>query len=236
MKQKNWYVYKLTFSDSSFYVGYRGTTMLVEHDFLVKYFSSSKVVKAKILNGESYYGEIISKFDCKEAAYYFEQQTINDNFSNSAILNKACYFGRTGFGILSDTAKQRISETTSARWKDPTYRETTIQSQKQAWTDKRKLAQSSRLAGVKRPAHSVLMKTKSLSENFKCIEKTESHKLNISAALLGKPKSEAHKAAMRKPKGPAKKHNCPFCERMFDAGNLVKHIRLSHASRDTNSK
>ena len=84
---KQWYVYKITFSDSTFYIGYRGTSSIIEDDFLIKYFSSSKTVKQRIKSSETYSGEILHIFDNQEDAYDKEQEIIFELFENPLIIN-----------------------------------------------------------------------------------------------------------------------------------------------------
>ena len=106
---KTWYVYKITFSDNKFYIGYRGSVLSPDSDFLIKYFSSSKEVKNKIKNGDTFVGEIISIYTDKETAYNAEQDLIFKERSDYNLLNKFCYKDRKGYGILTESAKQKIS-------------------------------------------------------------------------------------------------------------------------------
>jgi hypothetical protein len=75
-----------------------------------------------------------------------------------------------------------------------------IDMHKKRWTPELKEKQSKRLIGKKRPEHSEIMKARKIPEGFKCIDKTEQHKINISNSLKGKPKSEEHKKNLSKPK------------------------------------
>jgi hypothetical protein len=203
MNMKNWYVYKITFNDESFYIGYRGTKRPVDQDFLVRYFSSSKIVRERIKNGECHRGEILAIFDQQQTSYEFEQQRIYDNFGHPLILNQSCYFGRKGFGILTESARQKISKRSKELWSDPKYREYLTIKRKESWTEDRKKQQSLRLSGQKRPDHSKLMKSRPVNPKF--IENAKSprstkHKQAISESLKGKKKSEEHKQKLKKPK------------------------------------
>lgn len=123
MSTKYWYVYKIIFSDNTFYIGYRGCKVLPELDFLKVYFSSSKVVKNKIENNVSYFGEILMVSKDKSFAYEFEQRSIHENMEDIKILNRCCYHVvRNGFGILTDSAISKISLSSKERWEDPEYR------------------------------------------------------------------------------------------------------------------
>ena len=135
---QNWYVYKILFDDGTFYIGYRGTKNQIQNDFLVKYFSSSKIVKQKILDGHKFFGEIIDIFKNQEDAYLFEQNEIKNNFTDNNILNKACYFGKSGFGILNEQAKLKRSNTIKELWKNPEFREKMINSQRNSFTEDRR--------------------------------------------------------------------------------------------------
>ena len=197
---KNWYVYRITFSDGSFYFGYRGTAKRPECDFMVKYFTSSKIVKSRLANNEMMCGELIETFDCKETAYAFEQQLIKENFHDQRILNQRYY--ENGFGVISEASRAKISKSSKASWS--TNRDAIISSQRNSWSDERKQEQSSRLTGVKRPDHSVVMKGKKLTEEHKeklrRVVHTKEWNEKMAAALRGKPKSEEHRMKLKRPK------------------------------------
>lgn len=98
---------------------------------------------------------------------------------------------------------EKISKSSLDRWQDPLYREAVIASHKARWTPELKQKQSERLTGKFRPEHSEKMSGRTLSEETKqklrkpkCI----GHRQNISKALKGKPKTDAHKKALSKPK------------------------------------
>lgn len=190
---KIWYVYRIVFSDGCFYIGYRGSKN-PEEDFLVKYFSSSKIVKERIKNGEIFTGEILLKFIDQNEAYETEQLTILEHFTNPLILNRSCYYKRKGFGILTEKAKLKISESSKLKWQDPKYIEK--MNKRKRWTEESKRIQSERLTGVKRPEHSNLLKSKNtkLPPNHPFLAKTKSedHKRKISISHTGKSKSEEH--------------------------------------------
>lgn len=194
---KKYYVYKIQFPDLTYYIGYRGTCQAAANDFLIKYFSSSKVVVEKIKTN-SFTGTILHENLEKEIAYATEQELILKHFNDPLCLNKACYYGREGFGILSDSAKEKIKVDVINRWKDPAYKDRLSNSHKERWESNPELRmqQSNRMAGKSRPAHSELMKSRVRNENFKCIDRTPEHRKNISAALKNKPKSAEHRKKM----------------------------------------
>lgn len=132
---KNWYVYKITFEDGSFYIGYRGCTSLPEDDFLKKYFSSSKIVKERIKGGVYYEGLIIKEFVDKKEAYIYEQSLIRENFNDCKILNQRCYDDREGFGILTENARKKISESLKSLWDSEEFRNRMINAHKKRWND-----------------------------------------------------------------------------------------------------
>jgi hypothetical protein len=201
---KTWYVYKITFDDHHFYYGYRSTKLLPCEDFLIKYFSSSKIVKEKIKEC-AYHGSILKTFDNQIDAYNYEQNLIFDELSNPYMLNIRCYKERQGFGILSKMAKQKISETSKQRWSCPEYKERLSAIHKERWdsNDQRKIDQINRLKGKERPEHSKTMSGRTLSEEQKQKlrkPKHPGHGARVSAALTGVPKTEDHKQKLRKPK------------------------------------
>jgi len=53
-------------------------------------------------------------------------------------------------------------------------------------------------------------------------EEIQEWKTNISRATKGKPKSEKTKSAMRVPKGPQKKLECPYCKKIGGSGNMIR--------------
>lgn len=206
MVNKVWYVYRIEFEDGTFYYGYRGTKKDPNDDFLIKYFSSSKRVTEKMKHVK-YSGEILLIFQEQEVAYNTEQTVIFENFSNPLILNRACYFGRKGFGILSDVVKANMGQRTKERWAaaraDPLYQEKMATRGEKRWTDKAKQEQVDRLTGVKRPKHSQKLKGRASSEKFLAFTnspRSDQHKENIAKALTGKAKSEHHKKNLSKPK------------------------------------
>lgn len=192
---KSFYVYRIEFNDGTFYIGYRGSKKEPEQDLLIHYRTSSKKVKLLIESGVLCAYTILAKGLCKEDAYNMEQEFIYNEFNDKMCLNDACYYGRQGFGIISEEAKQRISKSSKQYWQDSDYRNKVIESQKATWTDERRRQQSERLTGVKRPEHSEKMRGKKLDESHSFFNETKSeeHKQNISKALSGKTKSEEHK-------------------------------------------
>ena len=198
---KKYYVYKIQFPDLTYYIGYRGTCQVAATDFLVKYFSSSKVVVEK-MKTNSFVGTILHENLKKEVAYAIEQELILKHFNDPLCLNKACYYGREGFGILSESAKEKIKVDVINRWKDPAYKDRLSNSHKERWKSNPELRiqQSNRMAGKSRPAHSEKMKQimsmkehkQRTSKQFSEMPRTEAHCEHIALALKGKPKTEEH--------------------------------------------
>jgi len=200
---KNWYVYKITFEDDKFYIGYRGSKKSPEQDFLISYFSSSKEVKKKIQEGIKYVGKILNIYNTKETAYNSEQDLIFAEISNPNILNKFCYKNRKGWGLLTESGKQTISQSTKERWTDPVFKEKMVAIHKARWTDDMRNKQSGRMIGQKRPEHSKIMtgrKNPKISEATKGVPKPVGFGIKISEATKGVPKSEIHKQHLRVPK------------------------------------
>ena len=94
----------------------------------------------------------------------------------------------------------KISESAKKRWEDPSYKQQLSEKHKSRWTTELKAKQSKRLTGKKRPEHSEFMKSKPIPDNFKCLVRTDEHKMNIAQALKGKPKSDEHKKKLSRPK------------------------------------
>lgn len=191
---KKFYVYRIEFSNGTFYIGYRGSKKEPEQDLLIHYNTSSKKVKLLIESGDLCTYSIVSSGMSKEDAYNLEQELIYKEFNDDLCLNDACYYGRIGFGIISEEAKQLISNSSTQMWKDAEIREKIIKSQQDSWTDERRYEQAYRLTGKKRPDHSEKLKGRSLPTNhpFFNAQKSEEHKLNISKSLKGKPKTSDH--------------------------------------------
>jgi hypothetical protein len=200
---KSFYVYRLMFPDNTYYIGYRGSCQHPSEDLLVKYFTSSKIVKEKIKDTIPVV-EILNSSLSKVDAYTKEQKLISKYITDPDCLNQRCYYNRKGFGILSESAKEKIRKTSKERWADPAYKEKLSNIHKERWknTDLKE-KQSKRLTGVKRPDHSAKMKGRAMSEEQKEIRrkpKKSGHGANVSAATKGVPKSESHKQKLKKPK------------------------------------
>jgi hypothetical protein len=238
---KNWYVYKITFEDNKFYIGYRGSKKLPEQDFLISYFSSSKEVKKKIQQNVNYIGEILSIYEDKEIAYNAEQDLIFTEISNPNILNKFCYKNRKGWGLLTESGKQSISDTNKKRWADIAYKEKMIKIHKDRWTDEMRQNQTERLTGKKRPDHSIMMtgrKNPKASIALRGKPKPKGHGANVSAATTGvsksenhrknlsiaaKNRSEEHRRKLSESNIKSPKKECPHCSKLIDVRNYGKY-------------
>jgi hypothetical protein len=170
------YVYQINFSNGNFYVGYRGTNLEPEKDLLIRYKTSSKVVK-KLLkeNILSVTYHILYRNLSKEEAYDIEQEIIFRYFNSPYCLNQRCYHGKEKFGIITEEAKKTISEKSKKMWSDENFREKMIVKQKESWTVERKENQVKRLLGKKRPEHSEKMKDRKLDDETKTKLKKINH-------------------------------------------------------------
>jgi len=196
---KNWYVYKIIFDDGYFYIGYRGTKKKISDDFLIKYFTSSKVVKKKIKNNEKYIGLILFESFNKTEAYNTEQQIINDNFSNPKILNRVSFYNRKGFGLFSQQVLLEMSLRSKNNWKNDEFRRKQLSKKK--WSDERKKEHSQylkdRWENDKKYRNAVIL---SHTENIVSDETKKKMRkpkpigfgLKISKALKGKKKTLEH--------------------------------------------
>ena len=234
---KTFYVYQITFVDNTYYIGYRGTSQPALNDLLVKYFTSSKTVKAKLLHCQ-HTATILHENLNKEEAYTLEQNLIHQCIDDILCLNERCYLGRNGFGLISASAKQKISNSSKDRWADPAYKAKLSAVHKERWKDEElKERQRVRLSGIKRPDHAAKMKGRSMSEEQKETlrkPKRPGHGANISAATKGIPKSESHKQKLKKPKPLV---ICRLIDkREMALGNYMKWYNLqlkNHQTKDT---
>jgi len=92
------YVYLVTNRiTNQFYIGMRSANKTVaEEDLGKKYFTSSKTVKA---NFNDYEITILAYFVDWESAFYFENETIKENWNNPLILNKHYQTDKTTFSM-----------------------------------------------------------------------------------------------------------------------------------------
>jgi hypothetical protein len=196
---KTFYVYQITFVDNTYYIGYRGTSQPALNDLLVKYFTSSKTVKAKLQHCH-HTATILHENLSKEDAYTLEQKLIHTHIHDTLCLNERCYYGRIGFGLISASAKQKISNTSKDRWADPAYKEKLSNIHKARWKNgDLKEKQRNRLTGIKRPNHAAKMKGRPMSEEQKeTLRKPKhlGHGKAVSLALSGVPKSKSHKSKL----------------------------------------
>jgi hypothetical protein len=196
---KSFYVYCLTFADNTYYIGYRGSCQPPSEDLLVKYFTSSKVVKEK-LKGAVPVVEILDSDLSKEDAYNKEQKLIYEHISEAGCLNQRCYYNRKGFGVLSQSAKEKIRTKSKERWADPAYKEKLSNIHKERWKNTElKEKQRKRLTGVKRPGHSAKMTGRIIPEEQKekmRRPKHPGHGKAVSKASTGVPKSKNHKTSL----------------------------------------
>lgn len=206
---KSFYVYRIEFDGGTFYIGYRGSKKEPEQDLLIHYKTSSKKVKLLIESGVLCTYTILARGMCKEAAYNLEQEFIYNEFNDKMCLNDACYYGRHGFGIISEEAKQRISNSSKDRWSDPDYKQRLSEIHKERWLDEDlKKQQSDRLKNEfwtedRRAEHSAKLSGRVASTQFLKFTqspRTEDHKQSISESLKGKPKTDEHKQKLKKPK------------------------------------
>lgn len=161
-------------------------------------------------HGNDYTTEIIAKFDdevqCQEFALNFSKQ--NDIVESNLWANLQEENGMDGspkgHAGHKFTVEQleKLSNISKTRWKDPQFRETMVEKQKESWTDRRREEQSKQRTGTKRPDHAEKLRGRKLNEGhpFLIGGKTDDHKHKISEALKGKPKSDQHKKNLSKPK------------------------------------
>lgn len=203
---KHFYVYYIKFNNGDFYIGYRGSKLEPEHDLLVKYNTSSKVVKPRLESGELCSYDILSRGMDKVTAYKLEQKIISEELNKPGCLNRISYYGREGFGLISNETKKIISQTSKQRWEDPEYYARLVARHKERWANNEngvKTQQVQRLSGKKRPDHAVKMTGRIFDEETKKKmrkPKHDGHGAKVSAARKGIVFSEEHKKNLRKPR------------------------------------
>lgn len=199
---KLWYVYKIIFDDDSFYIGYRGTKKTINKDFLVKYFTSSPIVRKKLKDGVSYTHQILFESFNKIDAYNEEQRLIHENFFDIHILNKMSFYNKNGCGgDLKPEVRKKMSQKCKERWLEEDFRKKMSQKGKEAWKDEDRKKQHSEYLKERWKTdedyrNSVIKANtgRKLSEEHKkklCV-KSKEHCNKISKALKGKKKSKEH--------------------------------------------
>jgi hypothetical protein len=177
-----------------------------------KYTGSGKYWKAHLKkHGYDVTTIIIGKFsdpeECKEFAMNFSSKhnIVESNEWANLIFENGMDGAPKNHPGHKFTVEQlkRMSEISSERWSDDEFRNRIIQSQRDAWTDERKLEQKIRLTGVKRPDHAEKLSGRILTKEQRNKLKKPKHSnfgKILSAAITGIPKSEEHKQKLRVPK------------------------------------
>jgi len=218
-----YYVYKITEKDTGkFYIGARGSKKEPLLDLGIKYFSSSKNLKSMIFErgSENFIFEIIkNSYNSWEEAYEDEQLLIFNNWENPLKINKACYYMKKDFGIISNDSKKIISEKSLDMWRDKEKAANIIEKQKGSWTEERREKNknmmkdqwtderkknhsekmkghpgSKKLIGVKKPEGF----GEKISEKLKGLKKSDDHKKKLSEARKGKTYSHLRKLSSEK--------------------------------------
>jgi hypothetical protein len=196
-----YYTYKITEKETGkFYIGARGSKKDPLLDLGIKYFSSSRNLKSIIFESgiESFIFEIIKdSYKSWKEAYDDEQSMIFDNWENPLKMNKACYYMKKDFGIISEDSKKRISKKSLEMWADEEKASNIIEKQKESWSDERRERNSemmkSKWTEERRKNHSEKLKGHAGSKKLKGIKKPEGFGEKISERLKGVKKSEDHK-------------------------------------------
>jgi hypothetical protein len=192
---KTWYVYKLSFPDSTFYYGYRGSKANPIEDLLVKYFSSSKIVKSK-LEVLPATGEILHTTLVKEDAFNIEQTLIEKYLNDPMCLNQSCYFKRRGFGLVDDNARSKMSTKSLERWKDPEFKAIAAKKQSNSWTGERKVKHSELMKQRYSEGKSTQLMKGSKPGHNKGRKQSPEHIQNRTGMRLGSKHSEETKLKM----------------------------------------
>lgn len=159
-------------------------------------------------HGMDYTTEIVAEFQdemlCQEFALNFSREhniVESDDWANLQEENgiTGAPKGHKGHKFTQEQL-QKLSETSKERWSDPKFKEHLRKLQSASWTQQRKEEQAKRLTGKKRPEHSEKMKELMSSDHYKQmaskhfseLERTDTHRENISIALKGKSKTTEH--------------------------------------------
>lgn len=196
-----YYTYKITEKETgNFYIGARGSKKDPLLDLGIKYFSSSENLKSMILERgeESFIFEIIKdSYKSWKEAYDDEQLMIFNDWENPLNINKACYYMKKDFGIISEDSKKIISKKSLEMWKDEEMSSKIIEKQKESWTDERREKYremtKSKWTVERREKHSEKLKGRIGSKKLKGIKKPEGFGQKISEKLKGVKKSEETK-------------------------------------------
>lgn len=196
-----YYIYKITEKTSGkFYIGARGSNKKPDEDLGIKYFSSSKKVKNLIseIGIENFTFEIINDtYSSWEKAYGDEQFIISKNIENPLNMNKACYYRKKDFGVISEESKKIISQKSLSMWSDEEKSKKIIENQKKSWTEERRKKYSEMMANLwtveRKENHSKKLKGHPGHKKLKGIKKPEGFGEKISERLKGLEKSEDHR-------------------------------------------
>lgn len=176
-----------------------------------KYLGSGKYwIRHLNAHGTDISTEIIETFDdANEASEYAMKFSRENNIVESKewanLMFETVKDGVLGYNHTKET-KETLSEKSKSMWSDPIFKEKMILMHKKRWADEDlnlKDKQIKRLTGVKRPEHSKKLSGRKIpDEQIVKMRKPKhaDHGRRVSEATKGIPKSEAHKASLRKPK------------------------------------
>lgn len=139
-----------------------------------KYTGSGKYWKRHLRkHGNNYDTDVIGEFTsevmCKEFCLKFSRENDIVNSPDWANLQEENGVDGAPVGLagheFTEEQKLKISESSKRKWQNKEFREKVTKSQSLAWTTERRLRQSERLTGSKRPAQSRAMKGRKLDRN-----------------------------------------------------------------------
>lgn len=179
-----------------------------------KYIGSGKYWKKHIQkHGYDVTTTIIGEFfdieECTQFAINFSKEhhiVESEEWANLTIENgrDGAPSGHVGHKFTKEE-REKISQSSKARWEDSEYRNKMSEIHKKRWKDNPELIekQIARLTGIKRPEHAEKLRGRVVSLNIRAKLKKPKHKdhvKKVAEALSGKPKSEEHKQKLRVPK------------------------------------
>ena len=219
------YVYKLTHKiTSEFYIGVRWANIYPSGlDLGIRYKTSSKYVKPIF---EEFNYEVIAEFFNHEDAIDFEQNSIEENWNNPLLLNKAIQVSKK-FRCTGHSEETKIKMSIAKKGKPPNNKGKKLSEETkekirqnsllQRHTEETKQKMSERMLGNKNGIG---------SPGNTGMKHTEEHKRKIAEAGMGRVMSaETKQKLSAQRKGiPKPKSECHICNKLFSAANMVRHI------------
>lgn len=219
------YVYKLTHKiTSEFYIGVRWANIYPSGlDLGIRYKTSSKHVKPRF---EEFNYEIVAEFFNHEDAIDFEQQSIEENWNDPLLLNKAIQVTKK-FRCTGHSEKTKEKMSAAKKGKPPNNK-----GKKLSDETKGKIKQKSLLrrhteeTKAKMSINKIGNKNGIGNKSRTGQTQSEAEKEKKRIASTGKTHTEEtkQKLSVQRKGIPKPKSECPECNKLFSAANMVRHI------------